>query len=108
MKRDSGQAAVESIAAVWVAGGLITAFCLLSASMASKLMAAGAAEAGGVALITGASPVGEAKASIPGWVRRGLSVKVIGHKVFTSLEPTMLPPVLRGLVAGHGQVTVGG
>jgi hypothetical protein len=59
---------------------------LLAAGMCEAL-AGHAAEAGAVAIAEGGNPRTAARAALPGWSRRGLSVKVHGTRVTVRLRP---------------------
>jgi hypothetical protein len=96
---ESGQATVESLAAVpllllvgAIALQLLVAGCALS-------VADGAAEAGALALAGGRSARAAAHAALPGWARDRASVTVRGGEVSVRLpSPSLLPVVSDALV----------
>jgi hypothetical protein len=92
--RESGQATVESLAAVpllllvgVVALQLLVAGCALS-------LADGAAEAGALALAGGRPARAAALEALPGWARDRASVSVHGGEVSVRLPPPSLLPVI--------------
>ncbi len=101
MGRQSGQAAIELVAALPAL--LLAAFLalqLLAAGYAMTL-ADGAAEAGALALASGRSAADAARDALPGWARDDVAVSVQGGRVTVRLRPPSPLPS----VADHLTVT---
>jgi hypothetical protein len=99
MADSRGQASVELVAALPA--------LLLAAAVALQLLLAGyaltladgAAEAGALALASGGSATGAARAALPGWARADVAVEVEGDEVTVRLlPPSPLRAVARKLV----------
>ncbi len=90
MAKESGQATVESVAALpaLVLAGLL-ALQLLATGYALTL-ADGAAEAGALALASGRPATAAARDSLPGWAEDDLEVSVTGGQVTVRLRPPSL------------------
>ena len=82
-----GQASVELVAALpALLLAALVALQLLAAGYALTL-ADGAAEAGALALATGASATEAAREALPGWAREDVDVSVAGGEVSVRLRP---------------------
>jgi hypothetical protein len=91
---ERGQAAVELLAALpALLLAAMVALQLLVAGYALTL-ADGAAEAGALALASGDSAAGAARAALPGWAEDDVAVRVRGGEVTVRLLP---PSPLRSL-----------
>ncbi|MBS1679355.1 MAG: hypothetical protein JST08_18420 [Actinobacteria bacterium] len=101
LRVESGQAAVELVAAVpaLIVAALIS-LQLLAAGYAMTL-ADGAAEAGALALAGGGSAAEAAREALPGWAEDNVSVTVAGDEVIVHLRP----PSPFGAIADHLSVT---
>ena len=83
----SGQAAVELVAALpALLLAALVSLQLLAAGYAMTL-ADGAAEAGALALASGASAADAARGALPGWAKDSVAVTVEGGKVTVRLRP---------------------
>ena len=84
---ERGQATVELVAALpALLLAALVALQLLVAGYALTL-ADGAAEAGALALASGDSAAGAARAALPGWAEDDVSVEVKGGRVSVRLRP---------------------
>jgi hypothetical protein len=84
---ERGQATVELVAALpALLMAALVALQLLMVGYAMTL-ADGAAEAGALALASGASAADGARAALPGWAEDDVSVEVEGGKVLVRLRP---------------------
>jgi hypothetical protein len=84
---EQGQASIELVAALpALLLAALLALQLLAAGYAMTL-ADGAAEAGALALASGRSAVGAARAALPGWARGDADVSVNGGRVTVRLRP---------------------
>ena len=84
---ERGQATVELVAALpALLLAALVALQLLAAGYALTL-ADGAAEAGALALASGASAGSAARGSLPGWAADDVSVSVKGGEVLVRLQP---------------------
>jgi Flp pilus assembly protein TadG len=94
MGEERGQAAVELVAALPVL--LLTALVALQLLVAgyALTLADGAAEAGALALASGAPAAEAARAALPGWAEDDVGVTVSGGRVTVRLLP---PSPLRSL-----------
>lgn len=92
--RESGQATVESLAAVPLL--LLTGVASLQLLVAGCALsvADGAAEAGALALASGRSARVAAFEALPGWARDRASVSVSGGEVSVRLPPPSLLPIV--------------
>jgi hypothetical protein len=87
MADERGQASVELVAALpALLLAALVALQLLLAGYALTL-ADGAAEAGALALASGGSATGAARAGLPGWARDDVDVAVGGGTVTVRLRP---------------------
>jgi hypothetical protein len=84
---ESGQASVELLGALpaMLLLGLVV-FQLLAVGYSASL-AGTAAEAGALALAGGGDATAGARASVPGWSRAGLRVRVVGGAVHVAMRP---------------------
>jgi Flp pilus assembly protein TadG len=82
-----GQASVEVVALLPLLLVVGAAMFAVLAAGAGRELAHHAAEAGAVALAEGADARAAARAAVPGWSRRGLSVDVRGTRVEVRLRP---------------------
>ncbi|HEX5375584.1 MAG TPA: hypothetical protein VFW48_05440 [Solirubrobacterales bacterium] len=99
MSRESGQAAVEAVAAIpllLLAGAV--ALQLLLAGYA-VVLADGAAEAGALALAAGRPAKPAAGKALPGWAEEDLEVAVRGGEVTVRLRAPSPLPGLAGALA---------
>ncbi len=84
---ERGQASVELVAALpALLLAALVALQLLAAGYAITL-ADGAAEAGALALASGGSATGAARAALPGWAKDDVDVRVAGGRVSVRLRP---------------------
>jgi hypothetical protein len=84
---ERGQATVELVAALpALLLAALVALQLLAAGYAMTL-ADGAAEAGALALASGGSARGAARAALPGWAEDDVAVEVEGGRVSVRLRP---------------------
>lgn len=94
MRGEAGQASVELVAALpALLLAALVALQLLAAGYALTL-ADGAAEAGALALASGASAAQAARGALPGWARNDVSVSVQGGAVTVRLRPPSPLPAL--------------
>ncbi len=106
-RAERGQASVELVALLpLVAAVVLTALQVLAAGAAREL-AGHAAGAGAIALLERADPREAARASVPGWSRRGLTVAVRGSRVTVRLRPPVLVPGLATLLESTVQADAG-
>ncbi len=90
----NGQASVELLAVLPVAGLVaMTAAQVLAAGYSAEL-AAHAAEAGAIALVREEDPRAAAREALPGWSRDRVRVRVMGRSIRVRLPPPTLVPVL--------------
>jgi hypothetical protein len=95
-----GQASVELVALLPLAAVVALAAGQVLAAGAAAELAGHAAEAGAVAIAEGADPARAARASVPGWSRGAMDVRVRGRQVTVRLRPpAILPPLARLLTA---------
>jgi hypothetical protein len=95
-----GQATVELVAILPLAAAVGLAVLQLLAAGAAAELAGHAAEAGAVALLERQDPAEAARASVPGWSRRGLRVEIDHRRVAVRLRPpSLIPPLAAALVA---------
>lgn len=90
MAEESGQASVEMVAALPVLlFAALVALQLLATGYALTL-ADGAAEAGALALASGAPAAAAARDALPGWARDDVAILVEGGRVTVRLRPPSL------------------
>jgi hypothetical protein len=100
VRRANGQASVELVAMLPLAAAVALAAGQTLAAGAAAELAGHAAEAGAVAIAEGIDPAQAARASVPGWSRDRLQVRVDGRRVVVRLRPpALLPPLARALTA---------
>jgi hypothetical protein len=101
-----GQASVELIAAVPVL--LLTALVCLQLLVAgyALTLADGAAEAGALALASGAPADDAARGALPGWARTRVEVTARDGAVSVRLQPPTVVPGLGDLLAVSSQAHV--
>jgi hypothetical protein len=92
--RESGQAAVELLAALPAVLLVALVVCQVMAVGYSSVLAGNAAEAGALALAGGGDARAGARAALPGWSRARGRVAVKGGEVIVRLRP---PTLLRAL-----------
>jgi hypothetical protein len=94
----TGQATVDSLAAVPVLLVAGTVCLQLLATGYSLSLADGAAEAGAMALAAGLPPRPAVVGALPGWARDRVSTDLSGGRLTVSVRPpSPLPAVARGL-----------
>ena len=87
MKADGGQATVEvvgALPALLLAG---VCFFQMLAVAAAAVLAGSAAQAGALAVATGADPAQAVRMALPEWQRSNLRVAVDGGRVQVTLQP---------------------
>lgn len=105
-RHERGQASVELIAAVPVLL-LVALICLqLLVAGYSLTLADGAAEAGALALASGAPADVAARGALPGWARDSVEVSSRGGAVSVRLRPPSVVPGLGDLLAVSSQAHV--
>lgn len=104
--REDGQASVELIAAVPLL--LLTALVCLQLLVAgySLTLADGAAEAGALALASGAAADDAARGALPGWARKRVDVSSEDGAVSVELTPPSVVPGLGDLLSISSQAHV--
>jgi Flp pilus assembly protein TadG len=108
LREQRGQSALEVVALLpIVVIAAAASFEALAAGAASDL-AGHAAEAGAVAIVEGSDPRSAARAAVPGWSRRGLSVSVSGQRVTVHLRPPLPVPVLGAALTARSVAVAGG
>ena len=91
-RAEHGQASVELVAVLPLVLGVALGVGQLLAAGAAREAAAGAAEAGAVAMLQGRDARAAAGAALPGWARGRGEVDVAGRRVRVRVQPrTMLP-----------------
>jgi hypothetical protein len=90
----AGQATVELLALLPLAGLIALAIGQLLAAGAAGELAGNAAEAGAAAILQGADPTAAARAALPGWSRERATVRVDGRRVEVRLRPRVVAPIL--------------
>lgn len=87
MRTQAGQASVELLGALpaMVLLGLV-AFQMLAVGYSASL-AGTAAEAGALAVAGGGDAAAGARASVPGWSRAGMHVRMAGGRVEVAMRP---------------------
>lgn len=103
-----GQATLEVVAllpALALAG--LTVLQLLVAGATAEY-AGHAAEAGAVAIIQERDPVVAARAALPSWTGRDVSVRVRGRQVRVSLRPRRLLPLVADALSSSADAKAGG
>jgi TadE-like protein len=104
---ERGQAAVELV-------GMLPLLFLVAFAVAQVLVAGlareaahHAAQAGAMALLQGGDPAEEARAAVPDWSRRRLSVSVSGRTVRVRVVPPALVPGTGDLLASSSSASAG-
>ena len=90
--RDRGQASVELVALLPLLVAVALAVGHVLAAGAAYELAGHAAEAGAIAVLRDADAEDAARASVPAWARKRLSVRVRGRSVRVRLEPVAVVP----------------
>ena len=105
MAREDGQATVELVAALPAL--LLTGLLVLQllATGYALTLADGAAEAGALALASGRSVTGAARAALPGWAKDDVDVSVRGGRVTVRLRPPSPLPVVAERLAVTSSAT---
>lgn len=104
---ERGQASVELVAMLPVlVAAALALIQLLAAGIAAEL-ADHAAEAGAVALLEGGDPAAAARASLPGWSRDRLSLKIDGRRVRVRLRPPSLSESVASLLTATATADAG-
>lgn len=107
LRAAAGQASVELVAMLPLAAIVALALGQALAAGAVAELADHAAEAGAVAIAEGLDPAQAARASVPGWSRGGLQVRVRGRRVVVKLRPPAVLPPLAGLLAASAHADAG-
>ena len=94
---ERGQASVELVAVLPLVLGVALGIGQLLAAGAAREAAAGAAEAGAVALLQGRDARAAAGHALPGWARGQGEVDVAGHRVRVRVRPRTVLPGLAGV-----------
>lgn len=92
---ERGQASVELLGVLPLVVGVALAAGQLLAAGAAREAAAGAAEAGAVALLQGRDARAAAGDALPGWARDRGTVGVAGPRVRVRVRPRVVLPGLR-------------
>jgi len=105
--RERGQAAVEGVAR-------LPLLCLVALAVGQGLVAGLArgaahqpAQAGAMALLQGGDPAQHARAAVPDWSRRRLSMQVSGRTVRVRVVPPALVPGTGRLLASSSSASAG-
>lgn len=104
---ERGQASVELVTVLPVVLGVALGVGQLLAAGAAREAAAGAAEAGAVALIQGRDPRAAAGAALPGWARGRGEVDVAGRRVRVRVRPHTVLPGLAGVTGADETADAG-
>jgi pilus assembly protein CpaE len=106
-ERERGQAAVELVGMLPLL--LLVAFVVAQVLVAGLAREAAhhAAQAGAMALLQGGDPAQEARAAVPDWSRRRLSVWVSGRTVRVRVVPPALVPGTGDLLASSSSASAG-
>ncbi|MEP6954849.1 MAG: hypothetical protein ABI950_12390 [Solirubrobacteraceae bacterium] len=105
--RERGQASVELVAVLPLVVGVGLAAGQLLAAGAAREAAAGAAEAGAVALLQGRDARSAAGDALPGWARNRSAVDVAGRRVRVRVRPRAVLPGLAGLTGADESADAG-
>jgi acyl-coenzyme A thioesterase PaaI-like protein len=104
---EAGQASVELAVLAPLLAAVALAGAQLLAAGAAATLADHAAEAAAVALLQGADPAAAARAAVPGWSRRRMTVDVRGRRVLVRLRPPAPVAALGGLLEASGEADAG-
>lgn len=105
---EHGQATLEVVALLPVlALAGLTVLQLLVAGATAEY-AGHAAEAGAVAIIQERDPVAAARAALPSWTGRDVSVRVRGREVSVRLRPQRLLPAVADALSSTADARAGG
>jgi hypothetical protein len=103
----AGQASVELVLILPVATLVaLTAAQVLAAGLSAEL-AGHAAEAGAIALVREQDPKAAARASLPGWSRERVEIRVSGRAVRVRLPPPTFVPGLPGALTASATADAG-
>lgn len=94
--RERGQASVELVAGL---PALLLVACVVLQLLAvgyTAVLAGDAAEAGALAIARGSLPESAARSAVPGWGRRGMSVRRAVGAVHVQMRPPSLVPWVSG------------
>jgi len=105
--RERGQAAVEVVAMLPLLLLIGLAACQVLVAGLAREAAHHAAQAGAMAVLQGGDPVDQARAAVPDWSRRRLSVSVSGRTVRVRVVPPALVPGAGGLLASTSTASAG-
>lgn len=94
---ERGQASVELVAVLPLVLGVALGVGQLLAAGAAREAAAGAAEAGAVALLEGRDARVAAGAALPGWAHGRGAVDIAGRRVRVRVRPRTVMPGLAGV-----------
>ena len=94
-----GQAAVELVGMLPLLFVVVCAVTQVLVAGLAREAAHHAAQAGAMALAQGADPAQEARAAVPDWSRRRLTVRVDGRAVHVRVVPPALVPGTGRLLA---------
>ena len=107
MAAASGQAAVEVVGMLPLLFLVTLAVCQVLVAGLAREAAHHAAQAGAMALLQGADPVSQARAAVPDWSRKRLSVAVSGRVVRVRVTPPSLVPGTAALLATTSSANAG-
>lgn len=106
-RRQSGQAAVELVALLPFAAGIVLAVAQLLAAGAARSLAGHAAEAGAMALIRDEDARAAARRAVPGWSHARVAVVVRGRSVVVRLRPVAVFPGFGDLLTSTATADAG-
>jgi len=107
MGASRGQASVELLGVLPLVAMLVLVVGQLLAAGAAAELAAGAAEAGAVALVEQGDPAAAARAAIPGWSRGRVTVAVEDTRVRVAVRPRAIVPPLASLLTARASADSG-
>jgi len=105
--RERGQAAVEVVGLLPLLFLVALAVCQVLVAGLAREAAHHAAQAGAMALLQGGDPAQHARAAVPDWSRRRLSVQVSGRTVRVRVVPPALVPGTGRLLASSSSASAG-
>ncbi len=85
----------------------VMAAAQLLAAGAARETAAHAAQAGAMALLQDGEPVRAARAAVPGWATRAVTVALDGRRVRVRVRPRRVLPGLSGLLVAQSVADAG-
>jgi hypothetical protein len=104
---EAGQATVELVVLAPLVVAIALAAAQLLAAGAAGSLADHAAEAGALALLQGDDPAAAARAAVPGWSRRRMTVTVSGRRVRVRLRPRSPVAALGDLLVATREADAG-